>query len=141
MTTALAEQLKRMHHMHLMVEGIGPVSVADLAELGATFAERSVRDDTSPTVEQEPPGVADPVDVGECATDAQSGAETAEVDQGAETDVADEDDRQQRLLAQLDALDARSTAMDERTTAIEAALAADDVEALAALMDCDREDE
>jgi hypothetical protein len=72
------------------------------------------------------PGVADPVDIGECSS------ETAAVEQSDETD--DVDEKMQRVEAALAALAPRTEAIEAATRAIETALNNDDVATLPELL-------
>jgi hypothetical protein len=62
--TEIDDRLRQMNAMHLMVEGIGPVSIAELANLGASVASRYCRNDEAepspPKAEPIPPPQAEP---------------------------------------------------------------------------------
>jgi hypothetical protein len=133
-----------MNAMHLMVEGIGPVSVAELANLGASIASRYCRNDGAeppPKAEPNPPPIS--ADGGkDVPADQQSDDQLAnaeEVVSQLEDQLKQAEATQQRdaLQAMLDQLDVKANRLDERMSALEEALAPDNVEKLAELTDTD----
>ena len=137
------DRLKQMRAMHLMVEGIGPVSVAELADLGATVAQRYCRNDEA-TREPEPvPEALKPpisADAGAGQPDLDKVTEAvAEVEQ--QLDQVEEEDRLTQLEDRLSELETREADLAARTAAINSALERNDLKALAALVGFEQEED
>ena len=131
--TDINDHLKQMRAMYLMVEGVGPVSVAQLADLGATVAERYLprADDAKPPplkAEPNPPPIS--ADGGDQLDEADEVVSQLE-DRLKEAEAAQQSEA---LEATLTRLEERDAALAARSEAIQAALDNNDVAALAELL-------
>ena len=132
--TEIDDRLRQMNAMHLMVEGIGPVSVAELANLGASVASRYCRnDEVEPQplkAEPNPPPLSADTDGGDQLDNAEEVVSQLE-DQLKQAEATQQRDALEAALARLEERDA---ALAARSEAIQAALDNNDVAALAELM-------
>jgi hypothetical protein len=120
-----------LRRMHVHVDGVGVVSIADLLDEGekslASRLEFARADATVPQLSRPVVADADGPDVAE-----QLVEQVAELSD--KLDAVEAEDEQHRLEDYLQRLEERAAACDERAAAIEVALEKDDVEALAALV-------
>jgi hypothetical protein len=131
LTDELSTIPRALREQNVMIPGIGPLSIFDLATVGVAAVTGYNRADAEPPPEEPkaPPVSADadepdPLDKAE-----EKLAELS--DKLAEAEAAQ---KQADLDAALDHLETRGTGLEERSGAIQAALEAGDVSALASLV-------